>query len=165
MRKTIYDNKVVKYYIDNQEKFKKELKNNNKLALLLFSIESGHTNQDAVRIAGISESEFYLWLQEIHTDGSDNKYYKPEFSEAMQLAQYNRINYHIQNIRDAGKKDWKASAWWLERTNRERFGKNVIPSLTNNFTQISVEFQKEIDQFVSNADNMKKVWEIAKQED
>lgn len=59
-------------------------------------------------------------------------------------AQAEIVIYHLSNIRQPKKKkdtDWKASAWWLERTNPERYGKDSKGDKEEKVVEkISVEF-------------------------
>lgn len=51
--------------------------------------------------------------------------------------------YHLQNIYSPKKKkdtDWKASAWFLERVNPDRYGKNPTNEETATVSKIEVEF-------------------------
>lgn len=162
MRKTKYEKKVVLAYLEgNNEKFEKYFKEGNLIALLLYFIEKGNSNKDALLRVGISESEFYLWQQEYLKDGIENKYYKSEFSEAIRKANFQRMNFHIANIFKASEKDWRASAWWLERTNPERFGKKLNLGFNVGIVDISIsdDMKKEAQEFLDNPENMNKLYD------
>ncbi|HEX4131370.1 MAG TPA: hypothetical protein VHZ24_15125 [Pirellulales bacterium] len=44
-----------------------------------------------------------------------------DFGELLRRAEMNREVLHLQNIRDAGARTWRASAWMLERINPDDF--------------------------------------------
>lgn len=73
-------------------------------------IEQGSNYEDAAALAGIGESTFYDWKKE-----------KPEFVEALKKAELKCKQRNIQVIQKAGKKNWTAAAWWLERKYPEQF--------------------------------------------
>jgi hypothetical protein len=75
-----------------------------------------HTVKDACVVTCISESTFYLWLAKGMT--GEEPYL--EFLELLQLARARvRVDLADEIITD---KDWRAKAWYLERTWREAFG-------------------------------------------
>ena len=53
------------------------------------------------------------------------------------------ISDHIDNIESAGKSSWQASAWWLERADRENFGKNETIEHKGGIGIASIELSKE----------------------
>lgn len=133
MRKSIYNKKVVMAYLNEDfDLFGEYLEKRDPVALVLDAIEKGNFNRDAARLANISESEFYLWQQEKISLNKVNPYYKLEFSESVSRAKARRINFHLTKIREASDKDWRASAWMLEKIEPKIYGKN---------TQIGFNFQ------------------------
>lgn len=61
------------------------------------------------------------------------------------------IDEHIDNIRSAGKVSWQASAWFLERTDREHFGKTETIRHEGGIGLASVELNEdEESQFKAN---------------
>jgi hypothetical protein len=109
-------------------------------------IESGATNEDACIMAGVSESEFYLWLSDAPKNPLSEEQ-KSELSEAMGKAKArrktvlaNRIIKATEDeylkdvegniVRDKDGKpimvargDWRAAAFYLERTAPETYAK------------------------------------------
>ena len=77
-------------------------------------IEKGNFNKDAAMLAGIGESTFYEWKD------------KPEFAEAIKKAESKCKNQCIQEIRRAGKEQWQATAWFLERKYPKEFGRKIL---------------------------------------
>jgi hypothetical protein len=75
-----------------------------------------HTIKDACAVAGIGESTFYLWL--LRGMAGEEPYL--EFVEMVQLARARvRTSLVDEIITD---KDWRAKAWYLERTWPDAFG-------------------------------------------
>lgn len=69
--------------------------------------------------AGIDDSTYYDWRQR----GQSEPGIFAEFREATARARRQGRMALVADIRKAGKKDWKASAWLLERGHREHFGR------------------------------------------
>ena len=77
----------------------------------------------AAQACGIAESTHYDWMKR----GSlgDSPY--SEYSEAIKKAQAEAESSHVANIQKAGADGkWQASAWWLERTMPEKYGKREV---------------------------------------
>lgn len=72
-------------------------------------LEKGNFRTNACALANISYETFTVWMQ------------KPEFSESIKNAESKCVNYHLENIKEGAKKDWRASAWYLERRYQEHF--------------------------------------------
>lgn len=47
------------------------------------------------------------------------------FAIGMRKAKAQAVSDALKNIHDAGEKDWKASAWYLERTQHQEFGRKT----------------------------------------
>lgn len=75
-----------------------------RVKIILDALGDGLTQRDASLLAGISEDTLCLW-----------KRTNSEFSEQMgqKLVEYK--NMLLKRIEKAGEKDWKATAWILER--------------------------------------------------
>lgn len=54
---------------------------------------------------------------------NDDEWHYVLFAVGMRKAQAQAVADAITDIREAGKKDWKARAWWLERTHPDMFGR------------------------------------------
>ena len=75
-----------------------------------------HTIKDACAVAGIGESTFYLWLLK----GMSGEQPYLQFVEMLQLARARvRTTLVDEIITD---KDWRAKAWYLERSWPDAFG-------------------------------------------
>jgi len=174
MGKSIYNKKVVETYLNDEvDKFKEYLDKRDPVALVLDAIEKGNFNRDAARLANISESEFYLWLQEKISLDKINPYFKSEFSEAVSRAKAKRTDFHVSKIREASNKDWKASAWMLEKLEPKVYGKTTQIGFTNNHSVRSVseltpeeqeKLQKKIDAFLAHPNCLEICKEWSKEE-
>ena len=82
-------------------------------------IESGLTAKDAAMLAGITEETYYSW-----------KKTKPEFSESVKKAELELKKKTVKGVLNAGDKDWRANAWWLERKYTDEFYLNKNESAT-----------------------------------
>ncbi len=75
-----------------------------RVAIILEALGSGMTQRDASLLAGISEDTLCLWKRN-----------NSEFSEQMGQKLIEHKQKLIKRIELAGEKDWKATAWILER--------------------------------------------------
>lgn len=78
-------------------------------------LEEGNTITDTCAVVGISHSTFLTWKKEY-----------PEFASKVEKANAFAKQIHLQNIRNAGERDWRASAWFLERTSPKDFGQKQL---------------------------------------
>lgn len=87
-------------------------------------IASGTTIRDACAMAGIGEASYYRWMETGEADAErdrDTPYRK--FRVAVEQARCEARVTALQHIRDAMPKNWRAAAWYLERTQPEEWGK------------------------------------------
>lgn len=82
------------------------------IAIILNYIRDGNTIKDSCLMAGISRASLYRWLR---TDKS--------LRIELKRAEVEGVKFHLANITKASERDWKASAWWLERKYPKQFGK------------------------------------------
>lgn len=92
-----------------------------KLQLLLACLEDGMTQEDACQYAEIALSTYYNWLKRAE-QGDENA---QRFSDAVRKARAGAKREHLHNIRRAGQhvQQWTASAWFLERSFPEQYGR------------------------------------------
>lgn len=86
-------------------------------------IKAGNFEYIAATLSGISDSTLRLWKNtgaEQINEGKNTIYTR--LYEGMMEANAYAMAYHVQNVREAGKKSWQASAWWLERKYPDEFG-------------------------------------------
>lgn len=79
------------------------------IKIILDAIAEGLTQRDAAALAGISEDTLSLWKKD------------SDFSEQMRQKEIECKQKHLRIINKAGEKDWKASAWFLERKFRNEY--------------------------------------------
>ena len=77
---------------------------------ILNSIKIGTPKRYAAMASGLSEAQFYVWVE---------KY--PEFAEAVKSAEAEAVQMHVARVTKAAEKQWQASAWMLERRFRDDF--------------------------------------------
>ena len=94
--------------------------------VILEAIESGATFKMAAWKAGISIAAINKWKKKGHEDkdaGIESEY--SVFIDEVFKARYGRDKYYLDTIKVAAIKDWRAAAWFLERTNQYQFGANA----------------------------------------
>lgn len=79
------------------------------LEIILKSISEGLTQRDASILAGISEDTLCLWKKD------------SDFSEQIRQKEIEYKQGHVQIVNKEAKKNWKASAWLLERKYRNEY--------------------------------------------
>jgi len=91
---------------------------------ILRHIGEGLFRKDACLLAGISRDTFYQWIKEgkQHAKAEIDSIER-ELYEGLEVAEAKAVQVHSKNIRTAGSRDWKASAWWLERTRPNDYGR------------------------------------------
>lgn len=91
---------------------------------ILRHIGEGLFKKDACLLASISRDTFYNWIKEGKQHAKDGKEsLERELYEGLEVAEAKAVQAHAKNIKMAGSRDWKASAWWLERTRPDDYGK------------------------------------------
>ena len=86
-----------------------------RIKIITEAISKGCTYKIASGVAGVSESTLYNWLSQGRKEKSG---LKKELLEEVKKAEYERANFLLERIIEHSSKDWKCSAWLLER----RFG-------------------------------------------
>ncbi len=95
-----------------------------RIDILLEFIGEGMTIDSACYAAGISRKTYYLWRDQGKKDlESGVKSLQQELFEGVPQALALNELAHLRIIMAAGKKNWKACAWYLERTRPERYGR------------------------------------------
>ena len=84
-------------------------------------IEEGLPNKDAAALIGICESTLYKWLSN-DLDNPLLEMQKTEFLESMGAAKARRHHKLASIIIKASETNWRAAAWYLERTEPEDYG-------------------------------------------
>ena len=105
----------------SQENYKCTKARVNKILRL---IGEGLFKKDACLLAGISRETFYQWIRGGKQDAKEGKEsLERELYEGLEVAEAKAVMVHVNNIKTAGASDWKASAWWLERTKPNDYGR------------------------------------------
>jgi hypothetical protein len=89
------------------------------IAKLVKLLRAGMFISEAATACGISKQSFYSWIKrggeapegDLHREFYDNINVAIAEGEAM----------HVLNISEAARRDWRASAWFLERRHRDRW--------------------------------------------
>jgi transposase len=84
-------------------------------------LRDGVLIKDACEIAGVPLSTFYDWLKKGDEPAAEPKF--SEFSESITRARAQAKAVAVQNITGQGATDWRASAWFLERSFPKDYGK------------------------------------------
>lgn len=102
------------------------------ISIILSAISEGLTQREASALAGISEDTLSLWKQD------------SDFSEQIRQKQIENKLRHIKVINKASERDWKASAWLLERKYKEEFSlkSKVDFSVNNELEKMSEDIKK-----------------------
>lgn len=101
------------------------------------AIENGATYSAAAEAAGIAVSTMNDWLK-------DERPRFVQFSEAVRAANARFMTDALRKIREAGRKDWRALAWSLERRLPELFGQKTNVDLTSKGERIDFDYGKLI---------------------
>jgi len=104
--------------------------------VLLNYIREGNSFKDSCALAGVSLRRFQEWKK---ADAA--------LSASLKKAEMDCKRWHIQNIRNHAKEDWKASAWFLERKYKSEWGKEQpevkvrqsVEVTTNHATVVPIE--------------------------
>ena len=110
--------------------------NTEKIDRLYNYLRLGHYINQACAMAGLAESTFHYWrnlaeeiterIEEGDVDEgglSDGDLLLVDFLESVKRARAEAESFHLENIKAAGGESWQASAWWLERSFPERWGR------------------------------------------
>jgi len=92
--------------------------------------------EDAAESAGVAESTVYAWISRGQEHAPDlgtpiSKVPKAqrvyvEFAESVEKARAGAVVFNLAMIRQAASNgDWKAAAWWLERTRPGQYGRQL----------------------------------------
>lgn len=81
-----------------------------RLKIILDAVRDGLTLADGAKLAGISPDTITNW-----------KNASSEFCEELEKMEAELKKEHIGNVKRAGKANWTASAWWLERKHKDEY--------------------------------------------
>ena len=84
------------------------------------TLRAGNYIDTACKVAGVKRQTFYNWVER----GKAGESPFAEFFDACEKALSDAESSAVKSIQVAGKKNWQALAWWLERRHRARWAKN-----------------------------------------
>lgn len=94
---------------------------------IIQAVRTGNYIEVAAQYAGISKTTLYRWLEQADDPDADDIY--REFRDALESA---RAQAEVRNValiqRAADEGTWQASAWYLERTAWQRWGRRTMVS-------------------------------------
>jgi hypothetical protein len=91
---------------------------------LVEALSSGCYRDTAAQAVGIHVATFYRWIETGEADieqGRESPY--RDLCEALTRAEAEGFVWHLNNMRRHAVSDFRASGWFLERKDPERFGK------------------------------------------
>lgn len=94
-------------------------------------VSLGLTLHDAATLAGIETSTLMLW----QAKGRDGEPKYVEFFNSLQKARATGKRNNLGLIAAAGRKDWKASAWMMERQHPTEYAPRVVHWVREELTQ------------------------------
>lgn len=102
---------------------------------LLNYLRLGHYIVDACAMADVGESTYHKWRkigeeadQLDPTERTETQQAAVEFMESVKKARATAKSFHLAKIRDDG--SWQASAWWLERSFPDQWGRRERVEVT-----------------------------------
>lgn len=95
------------------------------------AVKEGLTYRDACILAGIEYQTYRNWMR--RGEAGEGEFFV--FFDAVTRAKVEGKRENIKGVRDAGKFDWRARAWILEKQHPEEYG---------NIQRIKVEVEREI---------------------
>lgn len=90
---------------------------------LLRSIKRGAPHDVAAAVAGVSVRTWHRWRQK--AEAGEEPY--AALMAEVERAEADQELCYVTRIRKAGRTDWKADAWLLERSKPQRWGSNGAP--------------------------------------
>lgn len=88
---------------------------------LCTALKSGNTKKNACLLAGCSETQLYKWLRDPNCETEDTLAW--QFASSIKKSIAEAQNRNIVLIQKAAQNNWQASAWYLERSDPQNWGK------------------------------------------
>lgn len=95
-------------------------------AAIVDSLRAGVCIETAAEAAGVSASTVHAWIRRAEDHPNDCGEPFLEFHEAYKKARAQAELDAVQVIRAASRTTWQAAAWYLERSQPERWGRRTI---------------------------------------
>lgn len=99
------------------------------------ALEAGNSIANACSLAGIVESTYHLWVER----GDDGEEPFSEFSELTRRARARGQQKRVKAITTAEDDDWRAAAWFLERSDPANWGRRDAVDVTSKGKQIQTQ--------------------------
>lgn len=122
-------------------------------------IRAGVPIKHAVVAHGICTKTFYNWYNKGKSAKSGQ--YK-HFYDRVEQAKSEGISLGVKRLHAASEKDWRSIAWWLERIDREHFGKYQqldvnadVKSENKGFENLIQAFETSKKEWIKNKEEMK----------
>jgi len=97
---------------------------------IVATLSEGSFIDTAAKANGVTVQTVYNWMERGEADSVAGKVTDyAAFFEAVTCARASAESNAVKAIRDAMPDDWRAAAWFLERTFPKRYGKRVLPML------------------------------------
>jgi hypothetical protein len=113
---------------------------------IIRALSAGSYAEDAARAAGVSPTSYFAWMERGEADresGTDTPF--AQFAEAATRAKSEARVAAVAYIRRAMPDDWRAAAWYLERTRPQEWGRRDRVDHTARVTQATVEVPADED--------------------
>jgi hypothetical protein len=91
-------------------------------------ISEGSTIEVACAACGISARTYRRWAATPNDASTDNRY--AAFAAAAEIARAEAEAKAVRMIRTSGREDWRAWAWYLERSHPDRWGRQTKTELS-----------------------------------
>lgn len=112
---------------------------------ILKVIRAGNYIKTACEYCGIDETTFYRYWnvgkEEIERGVTEDESVYVKFYKSVKKARAEAEVRNVSTINKASEKNWQASAWWLERSFPERYGRQTID--INNKHEGSIKHEHE----------------------
>ena len=89
-------------------------------------IAEGMFTKTACELAGVSENRFYTWRRQAERAKHPNRLQR-YFLQSLKRAEAEAEAFHIRKLAYHAQDDWRASAFYLERKHRDRWGREAEP--------------------------------------
>lgn len=103
---------------------------------IIAMLKAGNYIETACAYAGIDPGTFYNWMRRGESASSGRFF---QFFNAVQKARAEAEARNVQVIQKASLDTWQASAWWLERSFPDRWGRRVQD--VNHGGEVTINFK------------------------
>jgi hypothetical protein len=90
---------------------------------LVEALKAGNYIETACTYAGIGVSTYHAWVAKAEETGANKDF--TDFLDAVKKARSEAEIRNVALIQQAAQKNWTAAAWWLERSQPARWGRQT----------------------------------------